>query len=182
MSKTISLVLIMGLFSMFTKAQDVVEPVESIYDLSIKSIDGEDINLSAYKGKKLLLVNVASKCGFTKQYKDLQALHEKHGKDVVIIGFPCNQFGGQEPGSHEEIKAFCEKNYGVEFLITEKVDVKGGDQHAIFSWLTSKAKNGQSDNSIKWNFHKFLVDEQGRLISMYGSMTNPLDDKITSNF
>ncbi len=164
---TFSLLLMASLASAFTfsisKSKNS-NMSKSIYDYSIKSIDGETINLSDYKGKKMLLVNVASECGYTKQYKDLQELHEKHGDKLVIIGFPCNQFGGQEPGSHEEIKTFCEKNFGVTFQLTEKIDVKGKEQHAIYQWLTEKELNGVEDSSVKWNFHKYLIDENGNYV------------------
>lgn len=157
------------------------EPNMSIYNFSIQSTEGETINIKDYKGKKILFVNVASKCGYTKQYKDLQALYEKYQDKLVIIGFPCNQFGGQEPGTEEEIQAFCEKNFGVTFPLTEKINVKGGDKHEIYQWLTEKEKNGVKDTSIKWNFFKFLVDEEGKLIESYGSRTNPMDEEITQH-
>lgn len=151
-----------------------------IYDYSISSIDGNEINLRDFEGSKILFVNVASECGFTPQYKDLQELHEKYGEKLVIIGLPCNQFGGQEPGTKEEIKTFCEKNYGVEFLITEKIDVKGKDQHPIYKWLTEEDMNGVKSSSVKWNFQKYLVDENGKFLDMFSSTVNPMSDKITS--
>ncbi|MGB0431851.1 MAG: glutathione peroxidase [Bacteroidia bacterium] len=153
---------------------------DNIYDYTISSIDGEEIKLERFKGKKLLLVNVASECGYTKQYKDLQELHEKHGDKVVIIGFPCNQFGGQEPGTATEIKSFCEKNFGVTFQLTEKIDVKGDAQHPIYKWLTSKELNTVEDSKVKWNFHKYLIDENGNYIEAFASGVNPMSDKIIS--
>lgn len=152
----------------------------SIYDIKINKLDGTSLDLSSFKGKKILFVNVASECGFTPQYADLQKLYEEHSDKVEIIGVPCNQFGGQEPGEASEIAQFCERNYGVTFTITEKVDVKGDDQHPLYAWLTSKEKNGVMDATVKWNFHKFLVNEEGELIQMYGSRVNPLDDELLS--
>lgn len=159
---------------------DNAKPAESIYNLNIKSLDGSAINLNDFKGKKILFVNVASKCGFTPQYADLQKLHEKYKKNLVIIGVPCNQFMNQEPGSNEEIASFCKKNYGVTFLISEKVDVKGKNQHPLYSWLTTKSKNGVLDSSVKWNFQKYLIDENGRLLEMFASNVNPMESKLTS--
>ena len=151
----------------------------NFHDLSIMNIDGKiKLNMSDYKGKKILCVNVASKCGYTSQYKDLQKLHETLSDKVVIIGFPCNQFGGQEPGTPEEITTFCEKNYKVSFTLTEKIDVKGSEQHPIYKWLTSKELNGKDNYSVKWNFNKFLIDENGALMAYYGSGTNPMSEEI----
>ena len=135
--------------------------------------------ISDFKGRKILFVNVASKCGFTPQYKDLQILHKKFQKKLVVIGVPCNQFGGQEPGSPAEIQDFCQKNYGVDFLITEKMKVKGDDQHPLYQFLTDKQNNGVANSSVRWNFHKFLVDERGLLIKDFPSGTNPLSSDIT---
>ncbi len=156
------------------------QPIESIYNIAINNLNGNAINLAAFKGKKILFVNVASECGFTPQYKDLQELHTTYGEKLVVIGIPCNQFGEQEPGNATEIQSFCSKNYGVEFIITEKVDVKGENQHPLYTWLTSKNKNGVKDSSVKWNFQKYLIDENGNFIDFYYSITNPLDTKITS--
>lgn len=184
MKKIIKIIssLIFGFAASSSVAQstNIVEPNESIYQYPIKSLMGDDINLSDFKGKKILFVNVASKCGFTPQYADLQKLHEQYKDELVIIGLPCNQFAGQESGSHEEIATFCQKNYGVEFLITEKIEVKGKDQHPIYTWLTEESKNGKMDSKVKWNFQKYLVDEEGRLINVFYSVTNPLDEEITS--
>ncbi len=152
----------------------------SIYDFKFTSIDGKEVNIADFKGKNILIVNTASKCGFTKQYKDLQALHEQYGKDLVIIGFPANNFGGQEPGENEDIRAFCEKNYGVTFLLSEKIDVKGKDIHPIFKYLTSQ-ENPDFTGEIKWNFEKFLINKKGKLIHRYRSKVNPLDEEIVKN-
>ena len=160
----------------FSKAQ---EPTQSIYNISINSIDNQPINLADYKGKKILFVNVASKCGFTPQYEDLEKLYETYKDKLVIIGVPCNQFNEQEPGTAEEIKSFCKVNYGVTFLLTEKVDVKGDHQHPLYKWLTDKDLNGKTSSSVKWNFQKYLVDETGHLVDFWYSMTKPLSSKIT---
>ena len=172
---------IFGLLTMsFTKSvKEIKPPVKSIYTIKIKSIDSEDIDLAQYKGKKILFVNVASKCGFTPQYTELQQLHEKYKDQLVIIGIPCNQFMNQEPGSNDEIVEFCQKNYGVSFLMTEKVDVKGSNQHALYKWLTSKEMNGSTDSKVKWNFQKYLVNESGELVEMFASNVKPMDAQIT---
>ena len=153
----------------------------TIYDIKINSLMGSAIELGDYKNKKILFVNVASKCGFTPQYEDLQKLYDEYNNQLMIIGVPCNQFGGQEPGNAEEIQTFCSKNYGVEFLITEKVDVKGDNQHPLYQWLTQKTLNGKMDSEVKWNFQKYLVDENGHLMDMFPSMTKPLSSKITNH-
>lgn len=152
----------------------------SIHDFSIQALDSDqEINLSDYKGKKILIVNVASKCGYTPQYKDLQELYDKYNDKLVIIGFPCNQFMGQEPDNELQIKEFCEKNYGVTFPMTTKIDVKGSNQHPIYKWLTSKELNGIDDYKISWNFNKFLIDEEGKLLQYFGTKVEPLDKEIT---
>ena len=151
---------------------------KSLYDIKIDSLQGKSIDLSSYKGKKVLFVNVASKCGFTPQYKDLQKLHDEYQDSLVVIGVPCNQFGKQEPGNSNEIEEFCEVNYGVSFLITEKVDVKGNEQHPLYTWLTKKIENGRKNSSVKWNFQKYLIDEDGELIDYYFSITSPTSSKI----
>ena len=154
----------------------------SIYNISIKSITGESIDLESFKGKKILFVNTASECGFTGQYADLEKLSKKYANKLVVIGVPCNQFGGQEPGTQSEIKTFCEVNYGVTFLLTEKVDVKGDNQHPLYAWLTNKEKNGVKSSSVKWNFQKYLIDENGSYIDFYYSITKPMSSKITKYF
>ena len=153
----------------------------NIYDIEIKSLQNTPILLSDYKGKHLLIVNVASKCGFTPQYKDLEELHKTYKNNLVVIGVPCNQFGKQEPGNSNEIQEFCEINYGVSFIITEKLDVKGAHQHPLYTWLTSKQLNGKKSSSVKWNFQKYLVTPEGKLIDYYFSITNPLSSKITKH-
>ncbi len=152
--------------------------VDSLYDISINSLQGKPIDFTKFKGKHILFVNVASKCGFTPQYKTLQQLHEDYGDNIQVIGVPCNQFGGQEPGDANAIETFCEVNYGVSFLITEKIDVKGKHQHPLYTWLTQKVNNGVKDSSVKWNFQKYLVDPKGNLLDYYFSATSPLSSKI----
>lgn len=154
---------------------------ESIHDLSFISLEGDSISLNEFKGKKVLFVNVASQCGFTPQYKELQELHEQYQDSLVIIGFPCNQFGSQEPGSEKEIQQFCESKFHVTFLMSEKIDVKGTNQHPIYQWLTSKEMNGIKSSSVKWNFQKYLVDEQGSFVDYWYSMTKPTSKKITKH-
>lgn len=145
----------------------------SFYDLKAVSIDGDTIQMSAYKGKKIVILNTASKCGYTPQYKDWQAFHEQHGNDFVVLGFPCNQFFGQEPGSAAEIETFCQKNYGVTFQMFDKVDVKGKDQHPVYHWLTDPKQNGWNDEVPSWNFCKYLIDENGNLTHFFASKIKP---------
>jgi glutathione peroxidase len=154
-------------------------PME-FYNLSIHQLNGENLDLHAFKGKYILCVNVASKCGYTPQYTDLQKLYEQYQNKLVIIGFPCNQFLGQEPGGAEEIATFCSKNYGVTFPITEKIDVKGKNQHPIYQWLTNQKLNSVSDADISWNFNKILISPEGKWMHHFGSNVKPLDNEITS--
>lgn len=153
----------------------------SIYDIKINSLQGEPLDLKQYRGKKMLFVNVASKCGFTSQYEKLQELYSTHKDRIEIIGVPCNQFGRQEPGSASEIETFCQVTYGVEFPMTEKINVKGKQQHPLYQWLTQKALNGRKNSSVKWNFQKYLVDEEGRWLDYYFSTTDPKSSKITKH-
>jgi len=155
-------------------------PAKSIYEFKVESLDGGTIDFSAFKGKKILVVNTASKCGFTKQYDGLEKLYEKYKDKLVIVGFPANNFGGQEPGTNSEIKEFCKKNYGVTFPMAAKVSVKGDDKAPIFKWLTSKTENGVLDAEIGWNFGKFLLDENGHLISYFPSKVEPMSEELTS--
>ena len=145
---------------------------QSIYDFKVNSLEGDEIDFERYRGKTLLIVNVASKCGYTPQYADLQKLHEEYGEKVVVLGFPANNFGSQEPGTHADIAAFCERNYGVKFQMFEKVSVKGDDQHPIYRWL--KEKTGQEPT---WNFCKYLVKPDGT-IRFFASKVKPLDNEI----
>lgn len=152
----------------------------SIYEIQINNLMGQKVDFKEFKGKHILIVNVASKCGFTSQYKGLQELHSKYKDKLVVIGVPCNQFGSQEPGTSSEIQSFCKKNYGVEFLITEKVEVKGPNQHPLYKWLTNKENNKVAASSVKWNFQKYLIDSSGKYIDVFYSTTKPGSSKITN--
>lgn len=172
---TASLV-IMGLITFlsekFTFAQ--AKPVSgAIYDFKMKSLDGQDIDFAQYRGKALLIVNTASKCGYTPQYGDLEKLHEQYGDKVTILGFPANNFLRQEPGSNEEIATFCERNYGVKFQMFEKISVKGKHKHPLYQWLSAK-----SGHTPSWNFCKYLIDKNGEVTAFYSSKVSPLDTKI----
>jgi len=153
---------------------------ESLYSIAINSLQGHSIDLSEFKGKKILFVNVASQCGFTPQYRELQELSDTFKDNLVVIGVPCNQFGKQEPGNSDEIQEFCEVNYGVSFLITEKIDVKGSQQHPLYAWLTTKSINGRQNSSVKWNFQKYLVHDEGQFLDYFYSITKPMNARITS--
>ncbi|UOX34191.1 glutathione peroxidase [Flavobacterium sediminilitoris] len=152
---------------------------ENIYQFKVEDIEGNDFDFSALRGKKIMIVNTASKCGLTPQYKDLQLLYEKYSKDnFVIIGFPANNFGSQEPGTNNEIATFCERNYGVSFPIMGKISVKGDDMHPIYKFLTQKAKNGLVDSEVEWNFQKYLINEKGELDNVISPRVLPTDDSI----
>lgn len=152
---------------------------DDIYSFKVESIDGKSIDLSTFKGKKILIVNTASKCGFTPQYKDLEELSRRYKDKLVVIGFPANNFNQQEPGTNKDIQEFCEMNYGVTFLLSEKVDVKGDQIDPLFDYLT-KANNPDFTGEIKWNFEKFLIDENGKLIHRYRSAVTPLSAEIVT--
>ena len=153
----------------------------NVYDIQINSLQGKPINFGDFKGKYILFVNVASKCGFTPQYKDLEKLYQEYKDHLIVIGVPCNQFGHQEPGSSDEIQEFCQVNYGVSFLITEKVNVKGSNQHPLYVWLNNKENNGKKSSTVRWNFQKYLVDSEGKLIDFYYSITKHTSSKITKH-
>jgi glutathione peroxidase len=153
---------------------------KSIYEFKMKDIDGKEVDFSTYKGKKLLLVNVASKCGYTPQYADLQELNEKYGDKVTILAFPANNFGGQEPGTSEDIKEFCTANYGVTFQLFEKISVKGADKHPLYRWLSDKDLNGWNNAEPSWNFCKYLISEDGKLIKFFPSSVKPLDNELVT--
>ncbi|WP_299107479.1 glutathione peroxidase [uncultured Winogradskyella sp.] len=157
----------------------IATATQSVYDIKIKSLQGNPIDLGLFKGKKILFVNVASKCGFTPQYRELQELQDTYKESLVIVGVPCNQFGSQEPGSANDIQEFCEVNYGVSFLMTEKIDVKGDTQHPLYAWLTKKSLNGKQNSNVRWNFQKYLIDENGDFLNYYFSITKPLSSRIT---
>lgn len=150
----------------------------SIYDFKAPGLSGGEIDFSAYKGKKILVVNTASKCGMTPQYEDLEKLYEKYKDKLVIVGFPANNFGEQEPGSNTEIAEFCKKNYGVSFPMAEKVSVKGDDIAPLFKYLVAEAAKKGFEDPIKWNFTKFLIDEKGQLITVFSSKTKPMSDEV----
>jgi glutathione peroxidase len=152
-----------------------------IYKININSLQNKAIDLSEYKNKYILFVNVASKCGFTSQYKELEELYKMHTNNLMIIGSPCNQFGSQEPGTSEDIEAFCKVNFGVTFLMTEKIQVKGTEQHPLYAWLTDKKLNETKSSSVKWNFQKYLVSPEGKLVDYYLSITKPSSSKITKH-
>ncbi len=156
----------------------VVKIPENLYAITLNTLQGGVFDWSSCKGKKVLIVNTASECGFTKQYEDLQKLYEVYGDKLQVIGVPCNQFGKQEPGDGEEIQDFCKLNFGVSFPLTEKMEVKGSNQHLLYKWLTNKDYNGKKSSSVKWNFQKYLIDENGDLIDFYYSLTKPMSKKI----
>ena len=150
----------------------------SFYQLKFTSLDGKTIEFSEFKGKKVLIVNTASKCGFTPQYADLQELYDQYKDKLIVIGFPSNDFAKQEPGSNEEIASFCQVNYGVTFLMMEKSSVKGKDKNVVYQWLTDENKNGWNTKSPSWNFCKYLIDENGNLLKFYPSKVKPLSADI----
>ena len=150
----------------------------SVYDFKLKSIDGDNFNLAKYKGKKVLIVNTASKCGYTPQYAELQKLADLYKDKLVVVGFPANNFGQQEPGTATEIKTFCQKNYGVTFPLSQKVSVKGDDIDPLFKYLTT-APNPDFTGDIQWNFEKFLIDENGKLIHRFRSKVTPMSEDLT---
>lgn len=152
--------------------------VNSIHSFKVKSIEGKTIDFSSFKGKKILVVNTASKCGYTPQYDALQKVYNQYKDKLVIVGFPANNFGGQEPGSDSEIQDFCKANYGVSFPMASKVSVKGSDMAPIYKWLTSKTENGVLDAEVGWNFGKFLLDENGKLLQYFPSKVKPDSDEI----
>ncbi|MEZ7526411.1 glutathione peroxidase [Cloacibacterium normanense] len=169
----------MAFFGLFSSQ---AQQAKSIHSFKVKALDGKTIDFSKFKGKKILIVNTASECGFTPQYEGLQKLYETYKDQLVIVGFPANNFGGQEPGSNEEIGAFCRKNYGVTFPMAAKVSVKGNDIAPIFKFLTDKKLNGVKSTTILWNFEKFLLNEKGELIDTFVSTTKPTSESITKYF
>jgi glutathione peroxidase len=167
-------VLVAGGFS-YSHAQ-----VRTIYDFKVASLDGDSIDFAAFKGKKILIVNTASKCGYTYQYEALQQLYEKYKDKLVVVGFPANNFFSQEPGSNETINVFCKKNYGVTFPMAAKISVKGKNTAPLYKWLCNKSENGVMDAKITWNFNKFLLDEHGAIIEKFNSRVTPMSEEITS--
>lgn len=151
----------------------------AIYTIELNALNGDRIDLESFKGKKLLFVNVASKCGYTKQYAPLQKLQDTYKDKLVVIGCPCNQFGSQEPGNADQIQQFCERNFGVSFLMTKKLEVRGKQQHPLYQWLTRKDKNGEKSSGVKWNFQKYLLDEKGRILEVFEPSIDPMSPKIS---
>jgi glutathione peroxidase len=154
--------------------------ISSFYDFKVTALDGSTIEFASFKGKKILIVNTASQCGYTNQYEGLEELYKNHKDKLVIVGFPTNDFGNQEPGNNAEIQNFCKKNYGVSFPMAAKITVKGNDMAPIYKWLTTKELNGAMDATISWNFNKFLLDEHGKIIAKFESSTTPLSEDIIS--
>ncbi len=165
----------------FSNENQIKNKKMSIHEFKVESISGESYDFSNLKGKKVMIVNTASKCGLTPQYEQLEALYQKYkGSNFIIVGFPSNDFMGQEPGSNEEIVAFCKKNYGVTFPMMSKVKVKGKGMCDLYSFLTSKSKNGLEDNKVQWNFQKYLLDEEGFLVKVISPRITPDDSQISS--
>lgn len=179
-----SLIFIMSIFSFFSSPKinaDQFSPDQTIYQFKVTDLFGNDFDFQDLKGKKIIIVNTASKCGLTPQYEGLQALYSKYkDENVVIVGFPANNFMFQEPGTNDEIASFCKINYGVEFPIMAKISVKGKDQHEVYQFLTNKELNGYKDSSVKWNFQKYLIGEEGKLEKIVSPQTSPDSDEIIS--
>ncbi len=161
-----------------TNMQTESNVISSFYNFKLNAIDGTVIDFAKYKGKKVLIVNTASECGYTPQYKELQKLHETYGNKITVLGFPCNDFGGQESGTAKTIQSFCEKNYGVTFQMFDKVAVKGKDIAPLYQWLTTKTQNGWNEQAPTWNFCKYLVNENGELIKFFPSAVSPVGNEI----
>ena len=171
-------IIILSLMMIFSIAG--FSQTKSFYDFKVKSLEGSDFDLSSLKGKKVIVVNTASKCGNTPQYKDLEEIYEKYRDVVMIIGFPANNFMHQEPGSAEDIRKFCTENYGVTFPMMQKISVKGDDMDPLYKWLTSKKENGVMDSEVKWNFQKYLIDETGKLVDVVDPKEKVTEDRILS--
>ena len=172
--KLISLITLIMIFGLSLEAEN-----QSFYDLKFKTLEGETVNMVDFKGKKVLIVNTASECGLTPQLEELQALHEEYSGKLVIIGFPSNDFANQEPLEGMEIARFCEDNFGVSFMLAEKVSVKGDEKHPVYQWLTSKEQNGKMDSEVAWNFQKYLISSEGELAEVIDPRTTPMSDKVT---
>ncbi len=171
----------LGIFLLFGFVSDQNPVPKSFYELSAKGIDGKStINFNDFKGKKVLVVNTASMCGYTGQYKGLEDLYKKYAGKLVVIAFPCNQFANQEPWENEKIATFCKGRFNVTFPMGDKLDVKGENQHVIYQWLTQKKYNGKEDITVRWNFGKFLINEKGKFVKYFPSQVEPLDAQITS--
>lgn len=172
-TKKLSFMLIFAMSALTGFAQS-----SGFYDFKVKTLEGKDFDFASLKGRKVMIVNTASKCGFTPQYEDLEKLYEQYGQKLVIIGFPANNFMNQEPGNALEIRQFCTDKYGVTFPMMEKISVKGNDMHPLYKWLTSKDKNGVMDSEVKWNFQKYLIDENGKLVDVIYTKEKPGSDKV----
>lgn len=173
--KTKKLSLLISLMLIYVAA---FSQTSGFYDFKVKTLEGKDFDFATLKGKKVMIVNTASKCGNTPQYKDLEEVYEKYQGNLVIIGFPANNFASQEPGTAVEIRKFCSENYGVTFPMMEKISVKGNDMAPLYKWLTSKDKNGVKDSEVKWNFQKYLIDEKGNLVDVIDPKEKPTSDKV----
>ncbi|MCX8019205.1 MAG: glutathione peroxidase [Chitinophagaceae bacterium] len=152
--------------------------IQSIYDFSVPGLDGKEIRFSDFKGKKILIVNTASRCGLTPQYEGLENLYQKYKNKLVVVGFPANNFAGQEPLSNSEIKEFCKKNYGVSFPMAEKISVRGSDTHPLYVWLKEEARKKGLEDPVTWNFGKFLINEKGELVATFSPRTSPMSEEI----
>jgi glutathione peroxidase len=166
------------LFLMMMFSASVFSQTPDFYSFKVKTLEGKDFDFSTLKGKKVMVVNTASKCGFTPQYKDLEELYMKYSDNLIIIGFPANNFASQEPGTATEIRKFCTDTYGVTFPLMQKISVKGDDMAPVYKWLTSKKENGVMDSEVKWNFQKYLIDENGKLVDVLDSKEKPMSDKV----
>ncbi len=153
---------------------------KSVYDFTVEDINGQQFSLADLRGKKVMIVNTASKCGHTPQYKDLELLYKAYKQKLVIVGFPANNFMNQEPGTNKEIKDFCDSKYGVTFPMMSKISVKGNDMHPLYKWLTSKSANGVLDSEVAWNFQKYLIDENGKLVGYFKPAVKPLSDEVVN--
>jgi glutathione peroxidase len=166
------------MISLLKTNKNLKDPIKQFYNIEISKLDGNTLDLNEFKGKYILIVNVASECGFTGQYKELEELYKTYHDKLMVIGVPCNQFGSQEPRNADQIQNFCKKNFGVSFILTEKINVKGNEQHKLYQWLTSKELNATFDSSVKWNFQKYLLSPKGQLIDVFYSITKPMSKKI----
>lgn len=172
-------ILLMFNFFFFSPAAPKDDVPKTIYDFKVEGLTGGTIDFAKYKGKKILIVNTASKCGYTPQYEDLQKLYDKYKSKLVIVGFPANNFMSQEPGDNSEIAEFCKKNYGVTFPMAAKISVKGNEMAPIYHWLTEKQYNGYDNSSVKWNFQKYLIDEKGNLVAIFSPKVDPMAKEVT---
>ena len=184
MTKLILIITGIGIFTEFNLscAEGILDNKNSFYALSADNINGEPISMNTFKDKKILVVNVASQCGYTPQYEGLQNLYETYGDSLVVLGFPSNDFMWQEPGNNTEIKTFCQRTYGVTFPMFAKIHVKGRKQHPLYTWLSDSTMNGWNHENPSWNFNKYLLDERGKLLEKFGSSIEPLDTLITRHF